>query len=268
MGRRRSFHLVAFPFLAALCLLAPASPLHAWSQQSQIEIANAAARMAPPDLARQIDRHRGALRAGVLEPFKDGDRSRHEKNPDGSGKLDAVIADEARRAVDYIRNHRPFDDIVLQLGVLLHFVADANHPLYTEASDPKEGAYAADFHRYVTSAEPRFAAAYYGVDSRLDRLSAVPAFVNRTFTRSRSLYPFIGAEYKRIGGGTGVGVFDDRSTAFGVAAVSFSRALTDGASMLRLVWLEAGGADPLRRPSVDSDRIVKLKRDERARKSP
>jgi hypothetical protein len=261
MGRRRSFHLVAYPFFAAVCLSTAASPVQAWSQPSQIEIAKAAARMAPPDLARQIEKRQGALRAGVLEPFKDGDRWRHEKNPDGNGKLDAVIADEARRAVDYIRNHRPFDDIVKQLGVLLHFVADANHPLYVEGSDPKEGTYAADFHRYVTSAEPRFAAAYYGVDSRLDRLSAIPAFVNRTFNRSRSLYPFIGAEYRRIGGGTGVGVFDDRSTAFGVAAVSFSRALTDGASMLRLVWLEAGGADPLRRPSVDSDQIVKLKRD-------
>ena len=202
-----------------------------------------------------------------MEPFRDRDRSRHEKNSDGSGMLDRVIADEANRAVEYIRQHRPFADVVRQLGVVLHFVADANHPLYVSADDPGEGNYAADFHRYVTSAEPRFAVAYYGVDTRLDRLSAVPAFVNRTLDRSRSFYPFIGTEYGRIGGKSGVGVFDDRSTAFGVAAVSFSRAITDGSSMLRLVWLEAGGADPLRRSSIDSDRIVKLKRGDRARQS-
>jgi hypothetical protein len=263
LGRAALLVLLLF-----LLLVLPTAPLHAWSEQSQLEIATAAARLAPPDLARQIDRHQADLRDGVLEPFHDGDRSRHEKNPDGSGRLDVTIEAEAKRAIDLIRIHRPFADVVHQLGVLLHFVADANHPLYTSAADPQEGSYAADYHRYVTSAESRFAEAYYGADPALDRLSAVPAFVQRTLVRARSFYPFIGAEYRRIGGGTGVGVFDDRSTAFGVAAVSFSRALTDGASMLRLVWLEAGGADPLHRPSVDSGQIVKLKRGEPTRKSP
>jgi hypothetical protein len=275
MGRRRPSYRGACPSSSALLpgllillLIATASaPLYAWSEKSQLEIANAAARLAPPDLARQIDRHRADFREGVIEPFRDRDRARHEKNADGTGMLDRVIADEAKRAVDYIRIHRPFADVVRQLGVVLHFVADANHPLYTSSSDSREGSYAADFHRYVTSAEPRFAIAYYGVDTRLDRLSAIPAFVDRSLARSRALYPFIGAEYERISGKSGTAAFDDRSTAFGVAAVSFSRAITDGSSMLRLVWLEAGGADPLRRPSIDSDRIVKLQRSDRSRPS-
>jgi hypothetical protein len=280
MGRRRRSWLrgnasisfsfsIPLPLLISLAaILAFPLSLHAWSEQSQTEIAAAAARLAPPDLARQIDRHRVDFRDGVLEPFGDGDRTRHEKNADGSGSLDRVIADEAKRAVDLIRTHRPFADVVKQLGRMLHFVADANHPLYTSSADPDEGKYAADFHRYVTSAEPRFATAYYGYDSRLDHLSAIPAFVARTLARSRGMYPFIGAEYRRVGWRSGVVAFDDRSTAFGVAAVSFSRALTDGASMLRLVWLEAGGADPLRRPSEDSGQIVKLKRGDPKRLSP
>ncbi|HVR29112.1 MAG TPA: hypothetical protein VMS86_06200 [Thermoanaerobaculia bacterium] len=223
--------------------------------------------MAPPELARQIDKHRSRYREGVLAPFRDGEPARHEKNPDGSGVLDRVIVEEARRAIGLIRSHRPFYDVVQQLGVLLHFVADANHPLHA-AEGPGESGYAADYLRYVSSAEPRFAAAYYGIDPRLDGMAAVPAFVERALDRSRALYPFIGAEYRRIGGRSGVGVFDDRSTAFGVAAVSFSRALTDGAAMLRLVWLEAGGADRLRRPELDSDRIVKLPRGRTTRRSP
>jgi len=275
MGRRPLAglrnRLVVFPLLSlvlSLGLAAAPPPAHGWSEASQLEIATAAARLAPPDLARQIEKHKSRFREGVLKPFRDGDPTRHEKNPDGSGVLDLVIADETRRAIDYIRSHRPFYDIIEQLGVVLHFVADANHPLHVSADDPGESGYAADYVRYVTTAQPRFAAAYYGQDRRLDDVAAVPAFVSRTFGRSRSLYPFVGAEYRRIGGRSGVGVFDDRSTAFGVAAVSFSRALTDGAAMLRLVWLEAGGADPLRRPSIDSDRIVKLPRGDRARKSP
>jgi hypothetical protein len=250
----------------ALVLGAPQAAL-AWSQASQVEIATAAARLAPPDLARQIEKHKSRLREGVLKPFRDGDPARHEKNADGSGQLDAVIADETRRAIHYIRSHRPFYDVVQQLGVLLHFVADANHPFHASADDPGENGYAADYLRYTTTAERRFAVAYYGDDPRLTGVDAIPSFVARALGRSRALYPFIGAEYRRIGGRSGVGVFDDRSTAFGVAAVSFSRALTDGAAMLRLVWLEAGGADTLRRPSLDSDLIVKLPRNDGARKS-
>jgi hypothetical protein len=262
MGRRVP---VTLPLLLLLSV-AP-TPLLAWSESSQLEIAVAAARLAPPDLARQIDRHQSRLREGVLSPFRDGDPLRHQKNDDGTGTLDRVIADETARAISYIRSHRPFYDIVEQLGVVLHFVADANQPLQA-AEEPGESGYRDDYLRYVTTAEPRFAAAYYGIDPTLDDTGAVPAFVGRALRRSRALYPFIGAEYRRIGGRSGVGVFDDRSTAFGVAAVSFSRALTDGAAMLRLVWLEAGGGDPLRRPTIDSDRIVKLRRDKDARKSP
>ena len=42
---------------------------------------------------------------------------------------------------------------------------------------------------------------------------------------------------------SGLGVFDDRSSAFGVASVAWSHAVTDVALVLRYIWLRAGGAD-------------------------
>ena len=62
--------------------------------------------------------------------------------------------------------------------------------------------------------------------------------------RGRVLYPAIGREYARTGQIDGRALFDDRSTAFGVAAVSYSHALSDTANAYRFVWLRAGGADP------------------------
>jgi hypothetical protein len=45
-------------------------------------------------------------------------------------------------------------------------------------------------------------------------------------------------EYAR---GGNAAVFDDRSTAFGVASVSYSRAVTDLVNIYYYIWKEAGG---------------------------
>lgn len=252
--------VIAASVVTALAVLVASvsGPLFAWSAESQVEIAWEAARLAPPDLYRQIVRHRHRYRAGVLEPFRDGEPLRHEKNPDGTGWLDAAVALEAGRAVTWIRSHRPFADVVHQLGVVVHLVNDANYPLHTSAADSSEPGYAEDYGRYVRSAQRRFAAAFYGVDPRLDSLGAVRPFIQRSLDRARALYPYVGSEYRRVEGQSGLVAFDDRSTAFGVAAVSFSRALTDAAAMLRLIWLEAGGADPVPRLRLSAKRIQKL----------
>src|SRR5262249_25425199 len=95
---------------------------------SQVEIAHEAARLAPPDLQRQLLRHEDRFRKGVLDAFHERDPLRHMKNPDGSGMLDRVILDEADRAVAMIRSHQPFGDVAYQLGRVSHFMADADNP--------------------------------------------------------------------------------------------------------------------------------------------
>ena len=122
-----------------LLVLVPA-PLCAWSKENQVQIGWEAARLAPPDLYRQILRHRLEFRDGLVRPFSEGDRQRHEKNADGTGNLDVVIREEAQRAVSYIEGHRPFPDVVKQLGVLVHYLNDANNPLRASAADPSDKA--------------------------------------------------------------------------------------------------------------------------------
>jgi hypothetical protein len=231
--------LRALGFLMAGSLLAPAAG--AWTPASQLAIAETAARLAPPDLARQIRRHPKAYREGVLSAFADKDGAWHVKHADGSGLLDRVAVSEAERAASLIRAHRPFAEVVRQLGRASHYVADAANPLNAAHEDREEARYFADYLRYVDSARPRFALVYYG--SAGPPAAGVDRLVGRALARGRTLYPLVGLEYRRVGLDSGAAGFDDRSTAFAVAAVSFSHALSDVAEMLRQVWVDAGGAD-------------------------
>ena len=249
--------------LTALALVA-AAPAGAWTPATQLVIGREAAALAPPDLARQIHRHKKVFEAAVLAPFQDTDPGRHMKNPDGSGTLDKVLLADVQAAIEDIRKHRPFEQLVARLGRISHFMADANNPLATSAADPAEKRYFVDFLRYAESAEPRFPLVFYGVPAGLESRRDVAPVLAQALRRGRDLYPLVGREYRRIGYATGRGRFDDRSSAFGVASIAFSHAVTDVATTLRYIWLMAGGADA-RRNVTGFQRLLRLPRIERSR---
>lgn len=238
-------------------LFAP-SAAEAWRPETQDAIALEAARIAPPDLARQIERHQRSFLAGVREPLTRDEASRHMKNSDGSGQLDKAIAGEIAAAVRAIESHRPFAEVVRRLGRLSHFVADANLPLNTANSDREERLYFRDFLDYAESARSRFAVVFYGVGSDWRSSRDVDAWTRGTLSRGRKLYPSVGDEYRRTGMASGIDAFDDRSTAFAVAALSYSHSVSDAARAFRYVWLAAGGGDARFRRTRDRDRLIVL----------
>jgi hypothetical protein len=246
--------------LGTVFLLSWAGPAAAWTPATQKVIAREAARLSPPDLSRQIEKHRRAFDEGVQAPFADTDAGRHRKHPDGSGELDRVILDEAAAAVAAIRDHKPFEEIVRRLGVVSHYVADANNPLAASADDPEQRRYFVDYLRYAETAEPRFPLIFYGLMPRLDAGKDLSPLVDAALKRGRELAPAIAGEYRRIDFASGIGRFDDRSTAFGVASVSFSHAVTDVTLALRYIWLAAGGIDDRANLPAGGTRLVVLPR--------
>ena len=251
------------PRLSAGCLAVVAallaSPAAAWTERTQLAIAETAARLAPADLARQLDKHRARLREGVLQPFADHQGGRHEANADGSGRLRGLVRAEARRTIAGIEGHRPFAEIVHQIGVLSHCVADLNDPLRVANLDPSERAYRSHYPRYLDSARGRFSVVYYPSGRRLGRSAEeLDSLVARTLARGRQLYPDIAREYRRIR--KNGGKFDDRSTAFAVGSLAYSHAVSDVAAMLRYVWLAAGGSDEGSLPGKAGDRMVLVER--------
>jgi hypothetical protein len=238
-------------------------PGRAWTPATQVTIATEASRLAPADLARQIERHRRAFEAGAVAPFDEADPGRHAKNPDGSGSLDRVVAAEVEGTIQAIRSHWPFEEVVRRLGIVSHYVADANNPLAASGDDGEEGRYFVDYLRYAETAEPRFPLVFYGFQAGLEHrrdAGGISPLIAAALRRGREVYPMIGFEYRRIGFASGIGRFDDRSSAFGVASVSFSHAVTDLAEVLRYIWLAAGGADDRSGLRAAGDRVLRLPR--------
>jgi hypothetical protein len=149
--------------------------------------------------------------------------------------------------------------------VVSHYVADADNPLAASAGDPQEGRYFVDYLRYAETAEPRFPLVFYGLQPGVVAGQGIGPLLDAALRRGRDLYPLIGREYQRIDFASGIGRFDDRSTAFGVASVAFSHAVTDVALALRYIWLSAGGIDDRANLPAGGTRLMLLPRAARAR---
>lgn len=250
MARRRT--LLAAGLCAALSLAQPL-PAAAWTEATRQAMAEHAARIAPPLLARQIERRMAFYRQGVVEG---------NPPPRGGGleieRATAAASGEAAAAIAAIRAHRPFDEVVERLGRLAGLVAAANEPLAASDADRGEAGYRADWERYVDSARPRFAVLYYGAGRDARTGEDYERLLAATAARGLRLYPSVGREYRRIGRVAGRQLFDDRSTAFAVAALAFSHGVSDAAAALRYVWLAAGGGDPRTYLPADEGRLVLL----------
>ena len=252
---------LSYPLLTvALLLTGATAPAAAWTPTSQRTIAEEAARLAPPDLYRQLARHRVAYLQGVVDGFGERDPAAHAKNEDGSGRLDDAITVAVDNAIRSITSHQPFQEISYRLGIVSHFLADANNPLNAAESDPEEPRYYADFLSYLETSEPRVKIVFYGFRQSFEGSRDLPALIAEALARGRAFYPAVGREYRRVRFAPGREAFDDLSSAFGVASLAYSHAVSDIAEVLRYIWLEAGGIDTRRRIPVRGREVIRLPR--------
>lgn len=229
--------------LLGLLLWSLGTPATAWTQRSQESIALDAARLAPPDLYRQLRRNRAAYLQGVRQPFQNYQPEFHQEHADGAGQLNEALNQAVDNAVKSIQLMRPFNEISYRLGLVAHYVSDLNNPLHSSQADGAENRFYTDYLRYVESAQPRFSVVFYGFDPQLDTPQELQSLFDDSLERSRRFYGFVGREYRRVGFQSGRRHFDDRSAAFGIASLSHSHAVSDVAEVFRYIWLRAGGTD-------------------------
>jgi hypothetical protein len=107
--------------LAAALLIAatpaPAAPPPAWPLPAELLMAADAASFAPPDLKRQLVRHRERLMAGVK------DAAAAEKGTRDVAAHRAAAARGARQLAAAIRARRPFADVAYEAGGIVHEAA-------------------------------------------------------------------------------------------------------------------------------------------------
>jgi hypothetical protein len=210
----------------------------AWTRVSDERIALKAAALAPPDLHMLLDRFEADYKAGLARAEADEGSDAHHYFPlSRQGRLRERIERETRGTIESIRKGEPMNDVVERLGGLVHLVADANNPFHVANDDPGLTPSHNDYEQYFERRLSKFPTVFYGLDPQF-RLSP---YLDKTFARSAKFYPLLREEYFRDGLRRTSAAFDDRSTAFGVASVSYSRAVTDVVNLYYYIWKEAGG---------------------------
>jgi hypothetical protein len=210
---------------AALLFLSIAIPAMAWTRAADQRIAAKSAELAPLDLRLLINKYHDEYRRGTDEALATEGTDIHRH------KLRERIESLSRAIVKMIRTDEPMSAVVFQLAVLAHLIGDANNPFHVGDDDAEERA---DFEHYFERRLARFAPVFYG----LDRNFAVNPYLDRMFARTTRFSPLMAEEYSRGSSAT----FDDHSTAFGVASVCYSHAITDTVNFYYFTWKEAGGS--------------------------
>lgn len=225
--------------IVLLLALAAALPAAAWTRTSDQRIARKAAELAPPDLRTMIRQYDAEYRRGVEKAQADeGTESHNYFVLSRRGLLREKIERETRAVIAGLHGGMPMRDVVERLGGLSHYVADANNPFHIADDDRRlTSASHDDFEQYFERRLAKFPTVFYGLDADFQ----LGPFLDRTFARTAKFYPLLGEEYTRSGSRRTSADFDDRSTAFGVAAVCYSRAVTDLVNLYYYIWKEAGG---------------------------
>jgi hypothetical protein len=152
-------------------------------------------------------------------------------------QLAAAIDTEVRNAIHLMRNERQVGPFVEKLGVIAYLVSAANNPFNISTADPRLRTVRSDYEAYFERRMGTFPTVFYGLRINRD----VPAYLNRVVSRTEAFPPLLSEEYFRGGRTRSSAEFDDRSTAYGVASISYSRSVTDIINLYYYIWREAGG---------------------------
>lgn len=210
----------------------------AWTRASDERIAKKSAALAPPDLRLVIERFENDYKRGLARAqAEEATDTHHFFVLSREGRLRERIERETHAIIKLIRTGEPMASVAERLGALVHLVADANNPFHVANDDAKLAASHNDFEQYFERRLSKFPTVFYGLDPRFN----LTTYLDKTFTRTAKFYPLVREEYFR-GGTRRTNVdFDDRSTAFGVASICYSRAVTDLVNLYYFIWKEAGG---------------------------
>jgi hypothetical protein len=220
-----------------LVVLCPIS-VFGWTTASDEKIASKSEQLAPADVKMLIEKYHSEYLNGLKTASSEEKTDSHEFMVlTRKGNLRAELTKEVDAAIKLARSGTSMADFVEALGRITHLVSDANTPFHVSNADLRLDNHHLDYEAYFERNLAKFPTVFYGLDSNL----SLDRYLDAMFTRSAKFYPLLGEEYFRGGESHDSTDFDDRSTAFGVAAVSYSHAVTDVVNLYYFIWKQAGG---------------------------
>jgi hypothetical protein len=196
----------------------------------------------PTTLRGVLRAHRERLLEGARWPLLEGGGRDRGVGRLGEG-LQARVAAQSRRVRRMMEERAPLEELAFELGVLSHYLADANHPLLSSDADPREPTYRESYARYLEKQvrNEKFRVVFTGYRDAFLEEGDLAGFVKASRERSGRHYPRIGQDYYRNGRLVSSDIFDEFSFAFGVGQLSYSHAVGDTAKLWLRLWMEAGG---------------------------
>ena len=164
--------------------------------------------------------------------------------------LDREIAGLIRQ----VRNQDPMALIVEGLAAVARGTALLMDPAREGRSDPLALHIRKDFPRYMERRLTRFPVVFYGFDDRLLHGDTL-GFLQRNRRELPQLASLLREDYSRSGKWADFTVFDDQSTAFGVAQLTANRSFTAILNVWYYVWTRGGGRWGPLKPALNTERV-------------
>ena len=234
--------------LALLLALGPARPAAAWPSSIMEQLARDARRLLPKSLAMLMYQHEKEIieEAQRFPP----DLAQLMAADLASGKLQpetlAALQQHAQGAVDLLKEKKVSAGIV-QLGALLRIPADLADPVITAGEPGYPSGVTREYYSFVEQSLPKIPVVLDDAAALRLRRDGLSSYWLRLHGRSRGDAPVILLEMFRNGRVVDHRTLDYRSPVFGVASLSYSRAVTAIAATWLVLWREARG-DLTRRP--------------------
>ena len=227
--------------LTGLVLLG-AAPAGAWPQDLMQALNRDARRLLPKSLSKlmaereadvltEIQRFPPRLGQAMAADLQAGVLSN-----DTAAALDA----EASRVADLLREQRVSEGLV-RMGGLLRIPADLADPVLSAGPEGYPSGVVREYYAFLSSNLPKIPVVLEDVDALKLPRRELPGYWKGILERSRPQSPVILSELFKSGRVVDHRRIDYRSPVYGVASLSYSRAVTGIAATWLAVWREAHG---------------------------
>jgi hypothetical protein len=231
-----------------LFLIAQAQLAAAWPVDLVQALMNDARRLVPRSLGRlMLDREKQIMEETQRFPpeiaqIMAADLSAGRLSPETIAALDQHVG----QSVALIKQHRVSEGIV-SLGATLRIAADLSDPVLAAGPDGYPPGVVREYYAFIQSNLDKIPVVLDDPPAlKLDR-KALPGYWQSLLARSRAQAPVIREDLFRDGRLVNHTRIDFRSHVYGVASLSYSRAVTGIAATWLALWQQMRG-DPTRQP--------------------
>jgi len=236
------FRWIVFAPLVLCAALWPA-PAAGWTEDTRARIIQQSMDLMPDSLKDILQEQEvNCLQGARAATGAAGTEARHRGHDTEALRVRIeTTAAAVRETVDAINRHEPFRQVAFRFGEVAHLVADLNYPL----NHPEGG-------RVPDPAYDRYGAF---VETAMERFPVILDPTSTANLRSDDLDGYLEAMSERVQpyGSRLEEVFrldrekpdpqrfDDRSIAFGIASLSYSRSVSDVSRVWLYIWQQANG---------------------------